>query len=105
MLTSLIEFALMTLAATSSAGSKSQVNLIEKSALKILELLTCTKPMMSKEERTMRIKHFDLDLNTLVTLKDYLCRVLSGDNGLCIRRQAIKSLVELMTEFDTLSTC
>ena len=40
-LTSLIQFALVTLSATSTTGSKSQINLIEKSALKILVQLTC----------------------------------------------------------------
>ena len=104
-LTSLIEFALMTLSATSTAGTKSQINLIEKSALKILVLLTCQKPMVLQEQRVMKIKHFDVSLETLVALKDYLCNVLAGTNGQSIRRQAIKSLVELMTEFDTMSDC
>jgi len=53
----------------------------------------------------MRIKHFDVNLSTLVALKDYLCNALQGINGHSIRRSAIKSLVELMTEFDTLSNC
>ena len=39
----------------------------------------------------------------MIALKDYLCNVLKGTNGQSIRRQAIKSLVELMTEFDTMS--
>ena len=53
----------------------------------------------------MKIKHFDISLQTLVALKDYLCNALRGENGQSIRRQAIKSLSELMTEFDTMSDC
>lgn len=95
----------MTLSRASSQGDKSQINIIEKSALKILVLLTCQKPMVDKESRVMQIKHFGMSLETLVALKDFLCNVLRGENGQAIRRQAIKSLVELMTEFDTMSDC
>ena len=61
--------------------------------------------MIDKEARVMHIKHFQISLETLVALKDYLCNVLRAQNGQSIRRQAIKSLVELMTEFDTMSDC
>lgn len=62
MLTSLISFALETLTAASTSGAKSQINLIEKSALKILVLLTCQKPMVIKERQVMKIKHFEMNL-------------------------------------------
>lgn len=77
-LTSLISFALETLSTASTQGAKSQINLIEKSALKILELLTCQKPMVIKDMRVMKIKHFEVDLQTLIALKDYLCNVLQA---------------------------
>ena len=51
----------------------------------------------------MSLKYFNIDLDTLIQLKDYLCWVLKGENGQAIRRQAIKSLSELMCEFDTMS--
>lgn len=86
MLTTLIEFSLVTLSSMSTQGSKSQINLVEKSALKILVLLTAHKPQVFKEEQIMRIKHFDVNLQTLVALKEYLCNVLQGTNGLSIRR-------------------
>ena len=105
MLTTLIEFSLVTLGTQATDSGQSQINSIEKSALKILVLLTCQKPMVDKESRTMKIKHFKMSLQTLIALKDYLCNVLKGDNGQAIRRQAIKALVELMTEFDTMSDC
>lgn len=85
-LTTLIEFSLMTLSRASSQGGKSQINIIEKSALKILVLLTCQKPMVDKESRVMQIKHFGMTLETLVALKDFLCNVLRGENGQAIRR-------------------
>lgn len=61
-LTSLISFALETLSTASTSGDKSQINLMEKSALKILVLLTCQKPMVIKEAQVMKIKHFDMSL-------------------------------------------
>ena len=51
----------------------------------------------------MCLKYFNIDLPTLIQLKDYLCGVLKATNGQAIARQAIKSLSELMCEFDTMS--
>ena len=58
-----------------------------------------------KETRVMKIKHFDMSLDTLIALKEYLCNILKAQNGQAIRRSAITSLVSLMTEFDTMSDC
>lgn len=64
MLTTLIQFALVTLSSTESSATGP--NLVEKSALKILVMLTTHKPMVDKEQQMMRIKHFDVNLQTLI---------------------------------------
>ena len=49
----------------------------------------------------MDVKYFALNLEALISLKDFLCQALLSPS--LIQRQAIRSLVVLMVEFDTLS--
>ena len=63
LLTLLIEFSLVTLSTQSSgASAKGSMNLIERSALKILVLLTIMKPYVPRDQRQMCLKYFNIDL-------------------------------------------
>lgn len=50
----------------------------------------------------MQIKYFTLDLQALISLKDYVCSCI-GLGEVCTERAAIRSLTQLMCEFDTMS--
>lgn len=95
-LTSLIELTLVTL-----RGAQS--DLVKKSALRILVHLTVTKPYVPAEKREMHIRYFIMELPALVSLKDYICSCITQMGETCTDRPAIKSLTQLMCEFDTMS--
>ena len=96
LLTTLIEMALCSL-----RGAKS--DLIKKCALKILVHLTVTKPYVPPETQEMHIKYFKMGLPALISLKDYICSCITQVGEGCTDRPAIKSMTQLMCEFDTMS--
>ena len=51
----------------------------------------------------MHIKYFIVDLQTLIQLKDYVCSCITDMVDQHIEREAMKSLTQLMCEFDTMS--
>jgi len=51
----------------------------------------------------MQIKYFVLDLQSLIQLKDYVCACITNLGEKHVARAAIKSLTQLMCEFDTMS--
>lgn len=75
--------------------------LVERTALKMLVHLTISKPYVEKGSQIMIVKYFELNLQALVSLKDFLCQALLSPS--LIQRQAIRSLAVLMCEFDTMS--
>lgn len=95
-MTSLIELTLVTLRLSKS-------ELVKKSALKILVHLTVSKPFVPPESHEMHIKYFVMRLSDLVALKDYICSCITQVGETSTDRPAIKSLTQLMCEFDTMS--
>jgi hypothetical protein len=65
--------------------------------------LTVTKPYVPADTRKMNIKYFVIDLPALISLKDYVCSCITKLGEHHIDRSAIKSLTQLMCEFDTMS--
>ncbi len=51
----------------------------------------------------MHIKYFVVDLQTLIQLKEYVCSCITDLADQHIEREAMKSLTQLMCEFDTMS--
>jgi hypothetical protein len=49
--------------------------------LKFLVYLTITKPCMNKAEKSMELKGFVIEFETLVQLKDYLKDQIKGNKG------------------------
>ena len=49
----------------------------------------------------MTIKYFKIELDSLISLKNYLCGAIESPT--VINRQVIRSLTILMCEFDTMS--
>jgi hypothetical protein len=76
----MIELSLMTLASfcKQEGTSSSKLQLVEKTALKILVHLTVIKPYVDKTTQIMTIKYFQLNLPALISLKDFLCQALTS---------------------------
>jgi hypothetical protein len=96
-LTNIIEITLVSL------QQEKTNSLVKKSALKILVHMTASKPYVPPETREMQIKYFVMNLPALVQLKDYICSCITQMGEACADRPAIKSLTQLMCEFDTMS--
>jgi len=50
----------------------------------------------------MQVRYFQIDLQSLISLKDYLCNAIQNAQSV-VQRQTIRSLTVLMCEFDTMS--
>jgi hypothetical protein len=95
-LTFLIELTLVMLRTAAS-------DMVKQCALKVLVHLTVTKPYVPTETREMKIKYFKMELPALIQLKDYICLCITQMGEDKTDRAAVKSLTQLMCEFDTMS--
>lgn len=78
-------------------------DMVKQCALKVLVHLTVTKPYVPTDTREMKIKYFKMELPALIQLKDYICLCITQMGDDKTDRAAVKSLTQLMCEFDTMS--